>query len=100
MDTPGTHIQRLIDTYGNREAGYKPCRLDTDGRENPRKGKFVIAGCTMNQCSLEGGEGHRCSRCSIPIHNLFVQEKNLTFEGPEKVDLFCSEPCSTHFIEN
>src|SRR5210317_1441497 len=48
MDTPGTHIQRLIDTYGNREAGYKPCLLDTDGRENPRKGNFVIAGYTMN----------------------------------------------------
>src|SRR5210317_1279493 len=51
METPGTHIQQLIDAFGNKAAGYKPCRLDTDGRENPRKGKCAIAGCTMNQGS-------------------------------------------------
>lgn len=87
-DTNATHVQWLIDNFGNKFKGQQPVQVQTDGFG--RRGRCAVVGCKYPTLVLEGRSAHRCHRCGIPVHNICVGDHHLR-DGDD--NNYCSEPC-------
>ena len=93
LEANPTHLQWLIDTFGNRDQGYKPVPI-VNGREAPRMGLCACPGCAF-RLQLEGKGSHRCARCGIPVHNICVQKNKTWLEDGGGEKHFCTEQCDS-----
>lgn len=90
VEANSSHLQWLLDTFGNNATGCKKRPRDRD----PIRGKCACAGCVLDTCVLEGPGSHRCDRCGIPVHGACSFERGWRYETLIKDFIFCSENCS------